>query len=125
MRSSHIEVLPYTGMHNGLKKEESERGGFMIQWFKKERFTIQLSRCQANANKIKAEVALERAKHKDTCLIKEIKKLNGLTLKMSLSDVVDGCSREEAIVDKFKEVYMKMYNKNEAEEEISKFIEKN
>ena len=38
--------------------------------------------------------------------------------------MVDGCTGKEVIVDKFKEVYMKIYNRNEAEDEISKFTEK-
>ena len=77
-----------------------------------------------SANKLKAEAALERAKHKDTCLIKEVKKLSCPLIKASLPDVVDGCSGEEVIVGKLKEVYMEIYNRNEAEDEVLKFTAK-
>ena len=38
----------------------------------------------------------------------------------SLPDKVDDCTGEWAIVDKFREVYMKIYTKNESVEEVLK-----
>ena len=56
----------------------------------------------------------------DSCLIKEIKKMSDPMTKPSLPEAVDGCTGEGAIVEKFKEVYMMMYNKNAAEDEVFK-----
>ena len=121
MRLSHSEVLPSTSIHKWLKRVENERDGYMIQRFGKGRNIMQLLR---SANKLKAEAALEGTKHKDTCLIKEVKKLSCPLIKASLPDVVDGCSGEEVIVGKLKEVYMEIYNRNEAEDEVLKFTDK-
>ena len=96
---------------------------FETMKLKKHEYHLALKRCIENNNKLKARIAIDRAKKNDTCLIRELKKLNGCASNQ-LPEVVDGCTGEDAIVNKFKEVYQTIYNKNETDVEMALFSEK-
>lgn len=90
----------------------------------KEEYHSAVKKCQENANRLKAKAALERVKYKDTCLIKEIKKLSGPLIKASVQMwLMDAVERMKEW-GSFKEVYMKMYYRNETEDAVLKFTAK-
>ena len=83
-----------------------------------------MNSCLKNYNRLKAKAALEKVKNKDSCLLKELEKHHGPS-RENLPDEVDGCYGEDAIVNKFKELYQNIYNRNESDKYIATFTEKN
>ena len=106
--------------HAQWVKEGRVHEGWMydIMVRKRKDYHRAVNSCLNNANRLKAKAALEKAQNKDSCLIKELKKLYSPS-RQNLPDEVDGCYGEDTIVNKF------IYNRNESDKDIATFTENN